>query len=117
MIIEAVGGAYSEYARLSSASGVPTYLGWANHEGVWRGNEIHQETEARRQLVSRLYSCGDPHEVRRLVNQAGIHLVAIGALERKDFSWAQLQAVVEAGEVLLDQEGAMLVRFATPEGL
>ncbi len=117
LMIEAVGGAYSEYARLSSGSGVPTYLGWANHEGVWRGNQIHSETERRTHLVSRLYSCGDPHEVRRLVNQAGIHLVAIGALERKDFSWTQLQAVADAGEVVLDEDGAMLVRFATPEGL
>jgi YYY domain-containing protein len=90
LMIETVGGAYTEYARLSSASGVPTYLGWANHEGVWRGNEIHSETDLRRQLVSRLYSCGDPQEVRRHAKAAGVHLVAIGALERKDFSPVQL---------------------------
>ena len=29
VLVEAVGGAYSDYGRLSSASGVPAFLGWA----------------------------------------------------------------------------------------
>jgi YYY domain-containing protein len=116
MMIEAVGGAYSEYARFSSASGVPTYLGWANHEGVWRGDEIYEETGKRRELVSHLYSSHDPKQVERLVEKAGIHLVAIGSLERKDYSAARLRTVAEAGEVVLDQDGGMLVRFGSPVG-
>ena len=116
MMIEAVGGAYTEYARLSSASGVPTYLGWANHEGVWRGGEIYEETGRRRELVSRLYSSRDRQEVQRLANQAGVHLVAIGSLERKDYSAAKLRTVAEAGEVVLDRDGGMLVRFGSPTG-
>jgi uncharacterized membrane protein len=116
-MIEAVGGAYSEYARLSAASGVPTYLGWANHEGVWRGNEIHAETARREKLVSRLYSSRDPREVRNLAEEAGVHLVAIGALERGDYSASQLRAVAQAGEIVLEQDDALLVRFGYPEGL
>ena len=117
VMAEAVGGAYTEYARLSSASGVPTYLGWANHEGVWRGGEIYAETGRRKELLSRLYSSRDPKEVRALAKEAGIHLVAIGSLERKDFTPAKLKTVAEAGEVMLDQDGAMLVRFGSPDGL
>jgi uncharacterized membrane protein len=116
LMIEAVGGAYTEYARLSSASGVPAYLGWANHEGVWRGGDIHEETGKRRELVSGLYSSRDPSVVQRLANEAGVHLVAIGSLERKDFSAAKLRTVAEAGEVVLDQDGGMLVRFGSPDG-
>jgi uncharacterized membrane protein len=114
-MIEAVGGAYSEYARLSSASGVPTYLGWANHEGVWRGGAIHEETERRRELVSNLYSARDPATVRRLAQRAGVDLVAIGSLEHKDYSAAMLSAVAAAGEVVLDRDGGMLVRFRFPD--
>jgi uncharacterized membrane protein len=117
VVAEAVGGAYTEYARLSSASGVPTYLGWANHEGVWRGGEIYAETGRREELLSRLYSSRDPKEIRRLAKEAGIHLVAIGSLERKDFTSAKLRTVAEAGEVVFDQDGAMLVRFGSPDGL
>ena len=117
VVAEAVGGAYTEYARLSSASGVPAYLGWANHEGVWRGGEIYAETGRREELLSRIYSSRDPKEIRRLAKEAGIDLVAIGSLERKDFTAAKLKTVAEAGEVVLDQDDGMLVRFSTPDGL
>jgi YYY domain-containing protein len=117
VVAEAVGGAYTEYARLSAASGVPAYLGWANHEGVWRGGEIYAETRAREELLKRLYSSQDPKEIRRLAKEAGIHLVAIGSLERKDFAAAKLRAVAEAGEVVVDEDDGMLVRFGSPAGL
>jgi YYY domain-containing protein len=114
IIAEAVGGAYTEYARLSSASGVPAYLGWANHESVWRGNEVLPETERRGKLITRLYTSGDAEEIRRTVEEAGIHLAAIGSLESKDFSEQQLAEVAAAGEVVLDEDGGQVVRFASP---
>jgi uncharacterized membrane protein len=114
VIAEAVGGAYTEYARLSSASGVPAYLGWANHESVWRGNEILPETERRSELIMRLYSSGDAVKIRRTVEEAGIHLVTIGSLESKDFSEQQLAEVAAAGEVVLDEDGGQVIRFASP---
>jgi hypothetical protein len=41
--------------------------------------------------------------------------VAIGSLEHDDYSSDQLHAVAAAGDVILDKEGGMLVRFATPD--
>ncbi|HSL18052.1 MAG TPA: DUF2298 domain-containing protein [Methylomirabilota bacterium] len=110
-IVEAVGGAYTEYGRISSASGVPALLGWANHEMVWRGHEISEETERRRRLVEAIYRSGDPGSVSRAVAEAGVDLVVIGALERRDFDSAALQAIRTAGEVVLSEEGGELVRF------
>ncbi|HSN53928.1 MAG TPA: DUF2298 domain-containing protein [Candidatus Sulfomarinibacteraceae bacterium] len=110
-IVEAVGGAYTEYARISSASGVPALLGWANHAMVWLGHEISEETERRRRLVEVIYRSGDPGVVARAVAEAGVDLVVIGALERRDFEPASLQAIRTAGEVVLSEEGAELVRF------
>jgi uncharacterized membrane protein len=117
VVAEAVGGAYTEYARLSSASGVPAYLGWANHEGVWRGGEIYAETGRREELLMRVYTSRNKMDIRRAVKNAGIHLVAIGSLERNDFPAASLRALSEAGEIVLDRDGGMLVRFGTPDGL
>jgi uncharacterized membrane protein len=114
VIAEVVGGAYTEYARFSAASGVPAYLGWANHESVWRGNEILPETERRSELITRLYSSGDAVKIRRTVEEAGIHLVTIGSLESKDFSEQQLAEVAAAGEVVLDEDGGQVIRFASP---
>lgn len=114
VVIEAVGGAYTEYGRLSAASGVPAYLGWENHEMVWRGNEILDETSRRRQLVQALYGSADPVEVRRLAAEAGADLIAFGSLERQDFGEESLAALAAAGEVLVDRDGALLVRVAEP---
>jgi YYY domain-containing protein len=114
-LIEAVGGAYSEYGRLSANSGVPAFLGWANHELVWRGHEITDETNRRASLVKRLYSCGSSDQVRALVAEAGVDLVAIGKLERDDFRPVTLAAVRAAGEVELDEDDGVLIRFPRTE--
>ncbi len=115
VLAEAVGGAYTRYARLSSASGVPTYLGWANHESVWRSNEILPETDRRLLVIERLFTAMDAEEIRRTAADAGVHLVAIGSLERKDYTDEELRVVAAAGEVVLDEEDGMLVRFGSVE--
>jgi YYY domain-containing protein len=114
-LIETVGGAYSEYSRLSANSGIPAYLGWENHESVWRRGRLSEETGRRRALVDDLYRSGDPDRIHALVDRAGVDLVAIGALERRDFKPEALDAIVEAGTVELDQDGGILVRFGEPE--
>jgi uncharacterized membrane protein len=110
-LIEAIGGPYSEYARFSANSGVPAYLGWDNHELVWRGHGVTEETGRRRAMVDELYGSGDPNRVRELVAESGVDFVAIGTLERKDHDAASLAAVALAGEVVVDVDGALLVRF------
>jgi uncharacterized membrane protein len=116
-VVEAVGGAYTEYARLSAGSGVPAVLGWANHESVWRGNDISPETDRRRDLVTTIYSSGEVERIREAVAASGASLVAIGALERADYPAESLEAVVEAGEVVFSSAGATVVEFLTkPEG-
>lgn len=115
VIAEAVGGPYTQYARLSSASGVPTYLGWANHESVWRSNTILPETDRRSLVIERIFTAMDPEEIQRTAAEAGVHLAAIGSLERRDYSEEELRAVVDAGEVVLDEEGGVVVRFGSVE--
>jgi uncharacterized membrane protein len=115
VVIEAVGGAYTEYGRFSAASGVPAYLGWANHELVWRGSGVNAVTSDRKDLVSRLYASGDPKTVRDLAAAAGANLIAVGSLERRDFASDALQAVAASGEILVERNGEFLVRVSPPE--
>ncbi len=110
-LVEAVGGAYSDYARLSAASGVPALLGWGNHELVWRGPSILPELERRRKLVKTIYGSGDPAEVARAVAEAGVDLVAVGTFEKKDGDLEKLAAVAEAGERVFEASGTSLYRF------
>ena len=61
-----------------------------------------------------LYSSGDPQHVRDVAAELGADLVAIGSLERADFEAEALEAVVAAGEVVVAEAEAVLVRFPTP---
>ena len=114
-LAEATGGAYTEYARISSASGVPAILGWANHELVWRGHKVSGETDARRRLVERIYRSEEPELVREAVREAGVDFVVIGSIERRDFDPAHLEVIRASGEVVLDEDGGEVVRFGDGE--
>jgi YYY domain-containing protein len=99
VLIEGVGDAYSDAARMSSASGVPTVLGWENHEGVWRGGNIGEETSRRKALIERLYTCGDPGEASRIARELGASFVVVGSVERRLYPQAGLDAVLRSGKV------------------
>ena len=57
VILEATGNPYSYFARFASNTGLPTVLGWANHEGLWRGHDT--TVMARRDDVMRIYNAPD----------------------------------------------------------
>lgn len=111
-LIEAVGGPYSLYARLSAASGVPAYLGWGNHELVWRGGEAGDEIRRRTELVEKVYNASGTARVRELVADAGVDLVAIGSLERSETPAATLDVIRAAGDEVVRRGGGELVRFS-----
>ncbi|MCP4898214.1 MAG: hypothetical protein GY906_14670, partial [bacterium] len=113
VMIEAVGDAYSQFGRLSAASGVSAYLGWENHQRVWRGIEIHSELERRSELVAELYSCGDSGEVARLARQESVDVVAIGSLERQVYPTESLAAIEQAGDTIASFGDSMLVAIGT----
>ena len=109
VIVEGVGLAYTDAARMSAASGVPAVLGWEQHEGVWRGGAIGDETGRRKREVERLYRCGDPAEVRRIARSLGATVVVLGSVERRLYPGEPLTAVLLAGNVAFRSEGCTLV--------
>jgi YYY domain-containing protein len=100
VLVEGVGDAYSDAARMSSASGIPAVLGWENHVGVWRGGNIGQETDRRKAEIERLYKCGDAREARRIAQQLGASFIVVGSVERRLYPGAGLEAVVGSGKVV-----------------
>jgi uncharacterized membrane protein len=83
VILEASGNPYSYYARFSSNTGLPTVMGWANHEGLWRSHD--QSVEARRRDVATIYSAASLEEVGTLLDRYKVRYIVVGELERKDF--------------------------------
>lgn len=110
VLIEAVGDAYSDAARMSAGSGVPAVIGWENHEQVWRGNAIMGETGRRVSLVKGLYTAGNPEDVRLAAKNLGATLIVVGAKERQVYGEATLGAVRAAGEAAFSAGDCVIVR-------
>ena len=79
VLLQAVGEAYGPGGYLAAASGVPTVLGWPNHEWNWRGFEA---IEGRAEAVARLYTLGATPEAARLAAAHGVTHVYLGREER-----------------------------------
>jgi YYY domain-containing protein len=83
VVMEATGNPYSEFARISSHTGIPTVLGWANHEGLWRSND--REVGERESLVRRFYETSDAGTALAIIRKYGVTHVVLGDLERQQY--------------------------------
>jgi uncharacterized membrane protein len=81
VLIEATGDPYSEYARVSSHTGIPTVLGWANHEGLWREND--KEVQQRLDAVRSFYSASNPSLALSVLQRYRVNYVVVGDMERQ----------------------------------
>jgi YYY domain-containing protein len=83
VLMEASGDPYSEYARIASHTGIPTVLGWANHEGLWRSND--REVEDRLAAVKTFYTTNNARLAYEILRKYGVTFVVIGNLERRTY--------------------------------
>lgn len=83
VITEAVGGSYTEYARISTRSGQPTVLGWPGHESQWRGGG--EEMGSRFGDIQLLYETKDSIEASRILESYNVRYVYVGYLERSTY--------------------------------
>ena len=84
VLVESVGGGYSEYGRYSGFSGVRGVLGWTGHERQWRGGDAGWSE--REGDVRRIYELSDPAEVRTLFDRYGVTHVVVSDLEREKYT-------------------------------
>ncbi|HXG42503.1 MAG TPA: DUF2298 domain-containing protein [Dehalococcoidia bacterium] len=82
-VLEATGGPYSDFARISSRTGLPTVLGWANHEVQWRGG--YDLLLGRAEDVERIYLTQDLREAQALMSRYNVQFVVVGRVEREAF--------------------------------
>ena len=83
VVLEATGDPYSEFARISSHTGVSTVLGWANHEGLWRNND--PEVMQRGAAVKTFYTTPDPRTAATVLQKYGVTYVVLGDMERRTY--------------------------------
>lgn len=83
VILEGQGDSYTDYARISSNTGLPTVVGWPVHEWLWRGS--YDEAGKRSAEVTTLYENKDPDLTKDLLKKYNVSYVYIGELERQKY--------------------------------
>jgi len=114
-LLEAIGDSYSDYARISSASGVPSFLGWPGHEQVWRGNDILPELNRRRSVAESLYSSTDLTRIQQVLANEHIDWIIIGSLEKARYRADDLATLSQAGNTVFSHEGTRIIRWKSSE--
>jgi uncharacterized membrane protein len=82
IILEAQGDSYTDYARVSANTGLPTPLGWTVHEWLWRGS--YSYPQGRLDDIKTLYE-GNISQTEQLIKKYNISYVFIGDLERTKY--------------------------------
>jgi YYY domain-containing protein len=83
-LLEMPGPPYQYYGRFSANTGIPTVMGWIQHEAFWRDN-TYAIPNRRAEEVRRIYSApAFTDEVRKLLDDYRIRYIVVGELERKD---------------------------------
>jgi uncharacterized membrane protein len=85
VLAEATGNAYTDYSRIGGATGLPTVLGWDNHEDLWRGGAAAAEIQGRRRDLRLLYTAEDADSVFAMLHRYRVRYVFVGSFEHRDF--------------------------------
>jgi YYY domain-containing protein len=99
-----VPSAYSNYGRISVYTGLPTVLGWSNHEGQWRDYALQG---SRGQDIEMLYTTNDWITTQDIINRYNIRYIFVGNLERSTFNVNEekfnrfLKSVFQQGNVTI----------------
>ena len=83
VILEAQGDSYTDYARISANTGLPTVLGWTVHEWLWRGS--YDVPAARFDDINNLYQTQDVQLAKRIIKKYRISYIYVGELEREKY--------------------------------
>ena len=83
VILEAQGDSYTEYARISSYTGLPTVAGWWVHEWLWRGSA--DIVGKRIPDIQTIYESDDILKTKELINKYNIEYIVVSDLERSKY--------------------------------
>lgn len=83
VILEAQGDSYTDYARVSSNTGLPTVLGWTVHEWLWRGT--YDVPAPRIAHVKEMYESTSISTMKTLFKKYGVVYVFVGELEMEKY--------------------------------
>ncbi len=84
VILEAQGDSYTDFARISSNTGLPTVLGWTVHEWLWRGT--YDIPAPRIDEIKTLYESKDLTQTKSLLQKYHVKYIFVGDLEKEKYA-------------------------------
>jgi uncharacterized membrane protein len=108
VIVEAAGGAYTHYARVSAYTGFRAVVGWGNHESQWRKDWPTQQEHD----VDELYTTLDLGRAKQLLDQYQVEYVVVGQMEREKYGSnpAALDKFAQLGAPVVQEQGTVVYR-------
>jgi YYY domain-containing protein len=113
VILEAPGSGGSSYVyegRVSALTGLPTLLGWAGHEGQWRGSYDIQS--ARDPDIQTIYNTLDPQAALALLEQYDVTYVYVGPLERSKYDPRALAKFERFMDAVYQQDSVVIYKMS-----
>jgi uncharacterized membrane protein len=107
VILEAQGDSYTDFARVSANTGLPTVLGWTVHEWLWRGS--YDIPAARFQDISNLYETRDLSLAKQIIKKYNISYIYIGDLERGKYQVNE-DKFTKLGKLVYSSNGTNIYR-------
>ncbi|MBI3240710.1 MAG: hypothetical protein HYZ49_00235 [Chloroflexi bacterium] len=106
VIAEAVGGSYTEYARVAAHTGLPTVIGWPFHELQWRGNT--EASGGREDKIKLLYQAPTWTEAQVILDEFNIRYVYVGPMEAAQYGADGLGKFARFMRVIYQADGVTI---------
>ncbi len=108
-IVEAVGESYTEYARISAFSGMPTILGWRVHEWLWRAG--WDKPALRTDEVKKIYLEPNSSLAQAYLDKYQIKYIVIGSKEYEAYPGMETRELLDLGEIVVSQNHHYLIKL------
>ena len=108
VVLTVDGNSYSENDMLSAMTGLPTILGWYNHELLWRDDS--EDLNKKKMDISSIYTNTDTDFVKSLLDHYNVEYVYIGSMEKAAYPNLNLDGLKSLGTVeFTSSEGNVIV--------
>ncbi|HVB73568.1 MAG TPA: DUF2298 domain-containing protein [Ktedonobacteraceae bacterium] len=118
VIVEAFGpngGDYSDYARVSAFTGLPTLMGWSGHEYQWRVNWLNNAYNAadfyrRGSDINTIYTSNNSQTVLDLLESYHVSYLYVGSLEVATYAGYNLKRFSKFLPVVYSADGVTIYK-------
>lgn len=113
VIVEAFGNDYTDYARISAFTGLPTLMGWEGHEWQWRVNWTTKEGDLndflnRANDIKQIYTASSSQEVLSLMQRYNAQYLYVGPLEQETYLGVNLNRFSSFMKVVYQNDGVTI---------